>query len=804
MNLLNPFPLRRSLFLLALSLTFGWPDVAKSHLAQSAVTRVSVLTQHNDNDRTGWNPYETQLTPQSISGRNQFGKLFDLPVDGFVYAQPLVVSDLLVAGKKRNVVVVVTEHNSVYLFDADSGARLWQRNFGPSVPIPNPSWNQPPYIFQDLTNEVGITSTPVIDRATQTLYFAHMTWDAHDGPQGKHWLRAIDLMTQQDKFGSPVRIEGTVKLRGHHLPTMGRHGVPDTLDFVPNDHLQRAALLLSQGRVFVAYAGHGDKSPFQGWVFAYDAQRLSAQPPLVWGSTACSSITTAPFHSGGIWQGGMGLTADAQGGVYLMTGNGKFHETLECYGDSVVKLAVNDSELKVADYFTPCNQALLDPMDIDLGASGVMHLPGTELILGGGKQGRLYLLDQNRMGKFGGNNSQFDCPNANVRQEFQVGCDISPAASDAPRTPCNPPPKPDGMQSHHIHNSPIYWRSAQRGPVVYVWAENDVLRALPFDEKQGKFVSAKTNADGQRQPLTVSGCKSATDNPMEAWTTGQAKAPGSVALASGQIAQLHTGMTGGMLSLSSNQDKDGILWATTAANNDANQHNVPGILRAYDANDLQHELWNSYQIRARDDLGNYAKFTPPTVANGKVYVATFSQRVSVYGLHPAQANLQAVNLLKDDSFENGEQHWTGKFQVNNAFPYHGTQQGVLCPNLTEDAMVAQTLTAQAAARYTLTAYCATNILPGNLLPGRLGPSPYRYLTLGVSVNSRVVARQLKIATFAGYQKYTLRFAAPKGAQIKVWYYAPRVRPVPNFVTVGKSQPTPYAIIDNISLAPDFK
>ena len=129
MNPRSPVSLCWRLSLLAAALCFTWPDVAKPNAAQPNAPLVSVLTQHNDNDRTGWNPYETRLKPELINA-NGFGKLFDLPVDGFLYAQPLVVSDLEMAGKKRNVVVAVTEHNSVYLYDADSGELMWRRNFG--------------------------------------------------------------------------------------------------------------------------------------------------------------------------------------------------------------------------------------------------------------------------------------------------------------------------------------------------------------------------------------------------------------------------------------------------------------------------------------------------------------------------------------------------------------------------------------------------------------------------------------------------------------------------------------------------
>jgi outer membrane protein assembly factor BamB len=783
------------LALLSAALLFTWSDRSNSQRETARSSGVDVLTQHNDNDRTGHNPNETILTPDKVN-REGFGKLFDLEVDGLIYAQPLVVSGIQLAGKMRNLALAPTMHNSLYCFDADTGERLWRRNFGPPVPTPNASWNKPDGFYRDLTPEVGIASTPVIDRATGTIYFSHMTWDTKTNPPaGRHWLRAIDLVTQQDRFGSPVRVEGSVNLRGQDaIAVMPRHiPNPPTLSFDPNQHLQRPALLLSQGRVLLGYGGHFDKTPFQGWVFSYAARQLQ-DAPLIWGSTAGGPATIAPGGEGGIWQAGMGLTADEQGNIYLMTGNGKFSQELAQFGDSVVKLSSAGGALQAADYFTPCNQSQLSGNDADLGASGVLHLPGTNLIVGGGKQARLYLLDTRNLGKFAGDSWDFNCANPNVRQEFQVGCDVAPAATLAPDTPCDEPVSHNWAQTHHIHGSPVYWRSATRGPVIYVWAEDDILRAFPFDEKQGKFVNVGADAAGPRVPISIGGCGD-PNNKMAPWTTGQAKSPGYFAPDQPNgFAQLHQGMTGGMLSLSSNQGRGGIVWATTPTNNDANQKVVPGILRAYDADDLKRELWNSYRNRARDDFGNFSKHAPPTVANGKVYVATFSNHLSVYGLNPPSPTQPAPNLLKNGGFEEGAQGWTGNavFQVNSAYPYYENQQGALCPTAQTDATLSQTVVAPETASYTLTAWCATNILPGNIT------APARPVTLGVTVNGQpIAAPPARVVAYNGYQKYTLSFRAPAGGSIRVWYYAPKVRFIPNFG--AQQQPASYAVIDAVSL-----
>ncbi|NOT59920.1 MAG: hypothetical protein HOP19_06805, partial [Acidobacteria bacterium] len=444
----------------------------------------------------------------------------------------------------------------------------------------------------------------------------------------------------------------------------------------------------------------------------------------------------------------------------------------------------------------------------------VMHIPGTKWMVGGGKQGRLYLVNSDDLGGFIGCGSHFDCENPNVQQEFDIGCDVAPAASQTADTPCSAPPLEHLMppfnknsgnpcavrareadETHHIHGSPVFWRSAQRGPVIYVWGENNILRAFPFDEKQGKFVSAN------QTPLTVKGCFDQQANPMPPWTLGQAKSPGYFAPEQpNQFAQLHQGMTGGMLTISSNRGQGGIVWATTPTNNDANQKVVPGILRAYDADNLQRELWNSYQARERDDFGNFSKNAPPTVANGKVYLATFSHHLSVYGLRPPSLTITGVNLLKNGDFETQKQmsqtDWTGSFKVNDVFPYYQSSQGALCPDAQHDAMLSQTIIAPVTATYRLTAYCATNIQVANAMPSR-----FPQVTLGVNVNARPAAPVKAVTAYNGYQKYEVVFKAKKQSRINIWYYAPKVQPVPEHKcgVPETKQPANFAVIDAVML-----
>src|SRR4051812_23306460 len=273
-----------------------------------------VLTQHNDTDRTGWNPHEAALTPSAVAG-GTFGKLFDLEVDGLIFAQPLVVTGVDIDGARHDVVVVATAHNSVYAFDADSGARLWQENYGPTIPTPNRFWNTAWGVYLDLTPELGIISTPVVDRETMTIYFTTATWQSPrqvesrrariwendaEAPIVNYYLHAVDLRTHLEHAGAPVRIEGSVPLLSSHT---GRHAGAARLTFNPMQHLQRPGLLLVKGRVVLGFGGHADQVPYQGWVFAYDTRDLAA-PPWTWSSMAGGGAT--PGHRAGNLPGGGG------------------------------------------------------------------------------------------------------------------------------------------------------------------------------------------------------------------------------------------------------------------------------------------------------------------------------------------------------------------------------------------------------------------------------------------------------------------------------------------------------------------
>jgi hypothetical protein len=534
--------------------------------ASSTTPPVAVLTQHNDVSRTGAMLSETILNTSNVTV-TQFGKLFTRTVDGQIYAQPLYVPHVAIANQGvHNVVFVATMHNSIYAFDADDpglSAPLWQTNLGPAAPLPSPDIGPNPY--NDISIEVGTLSTPVIDSASNTIYAVAFN---RDSPASctitctyNYRLHALDLTTGAEKFGGPTVITGT-------YPGCGWDNSFCVLTFNPPRELQRTGLLLSNGVIYFAFASFGDMAPAHGWVFGYDATTL--QRVSIYNSSPDGGYA-------GIWQSGQGLAVDADGYLYLITGNGTFNADAggNDYGDSFVKLDpanLVNGRLTVADWFTPYNQSYLDAHDIDLGSAGTLLIPNTNLILGGGKEGKLYLLNRSNLGHYTGPTGP-----DNVVQSFQVTSLVS--------------------NTGHIHGSPVYWNSPN-GPLVYVWGEGDPLKAFS---------------------LTVHSPISATFLTMP--------------VATGTTTLHPYFMPGGILSISSNGNLPGtgIVWASHPMT-DANHATSLGVLRAYDASNVGIELWNSTQNHARDDVGDYAKFTPPTIVNGKVHLATFSKQLAVYGL----------------------------------------------------------------------------------------------------------------------------------------------------------------------------
>ena len=344
-----------------------------------------VFTHHNDLARTGQNLKEYALSPATVSS-STFGRLFSCAVDGFVYAEPLYVANLVIGGAVRNVVFIATEHDSIYAFDADSPScvQLWKISFlGTNVTtVPAADTGD----TDDLIPEIGITSTPVIDPVTNTIYVVPKTKEtvgsgcSSSSPCYVHRLHALDITTGSEKFNGPVVIAAT--------------------NFVPFRHLQRPALLLANSTVYVSFGSHGDTANYQGWLFGYDPATLVQK--FAWPTTD----PTSGNNAGAIWSSGSGPSVDTAGNVYIETGNGAFNANTggKNYSDSAVKLSPAGS---VLDYFTPFDQATFSANDVDLGSAGVVVLPDSvgssahpHLALVTGKVGILYLLDQNNLGQF--------------------------------------------------------------------------------------------------------------------------------------------------------------------------------------------------------------------------------------------------------------------------------------------------------------------------------------------------------------------------------------------------------------------
>ena len=363
-----------------------------------AYAQVSVTTSRNDNSRDGQNLNETILTPDNVNAAS-FGKLFSHTVDGYVYAQPLYVPNVTIPGLgTHNVVYVATEHDSVYAFDADADtgvnhSRLWHRSFiHPKRGVTTVSSGD--ISCGDIVPEVGITSTPVIDTATGTMYLIAKTKE-----NGKffHRLHALDITTGAERPGAPVVIRAKVKGNGDG-------NVNGVVYFDPLREAQRPGLLLQNGSVYIGWASHCDIGPYHGWVMSYDETTL--KQTAVWNSTPNGGL-------GGVWQAGTGLAADSSFNVFLATGNGTYDGKKggDDFSDTVAKLAppVGD-RFRLTDWFTPYNQADLSNNDTDVGSGGVLLLPDQggphqHLLVQVGKEGSIYLIDRDKMGHFNPNNN---------------------------------------------------------------------------------------------------------------------------------------------------------------------------------------------------------------------------------------------------------------------------------------------------------------------------------------------------------------------------------------------------------------
>ena len=411
-------------------------------LCDLAAAQVSVTTQHNDNSRTGQNLSETLLTPANVNPTS-FGKLFAYPVDGMIYAQPLYLSNISINGGAHNVVFVATEHDSVYAFDADnqsgSGAGLlWQVSLlspdhGAAAGATTVPWSA----GADIEPEAGITGTPVIDPATQTLYVVS---DSKEGTSQVLRLHALDVRTGAEKFAGPVTINASV-------PGTGAGSANGTLSFNPVWENQRPGLLLLNGIVYVGFSSHEDAGPWHGWILGYDGGSLR--------QTGAFCVTPNGV-GGGIWMSGAGLAADRPdpvghpyGRMFVPTGNGDYGVAQKNYSDSHLNLDLTGGVLTVADEFTTGIQAYLTNNDLDADSGGLLILPaqtaGTHpnLLVQAGKVGTIYLLDRDNLGGYNTTSDQ-------AVQELQ-----------------------DAVGSRGVWSSPAYWNGT-----VYYWGQFDHLKAF--------------------------------------------------------------------------------------------------------------------------------------------------------------------------------------------------------------------------------------------------------------------------------------------------------------------------------------
>lgn len=561
-----------------------------------ALGTVNVLERSYNKFRTGANTSETVLTPANVkSGANQFHRRFTMTVDGKIEGSPLYASGVNIADGTHNVVYIATMHNTVYAFDADTGAQLSARWLGTPVTGNDLHALKPATIH----GEWGIASTPVIDPASGTLYVVR--WGYENGISGPSFrLFGLDISNLgKDKFGS-------VLIDGYNVGGTG---------FNRYLQVQRSGLALVDKNgakaVVIAFAGgEGQGSP-SGWVVAFDTAKLAngGVPANVWCSNPNNGAGSG--GGGGVWMANAAPAVDGNGDIYVVTGNGPYNPRFgfDQLGESVVRLSWNPGNpgsLTASDWFTPFLDADRDGShkDQDLASGGVIALPDETGLIAGGKDGVFYHVNRSAMGQrdfsklidapfvasfdyqpWNGHTSLFDDLNQVTSTDpFTIG------HVDRGRTP-------------HIHGTGIYFNN-----LLFVHGENNQVHV--FSKNNGHFSATPLG----RGTSTAS------------WGTSS---PG--------------GMPGGILSLSANGASNAILWANEAFGNipsdpDANNAPTPNILRAYDVSTATtgtlQSIWDS-EAEPNDRVGASTKFAPLLVANGKVYQATYDNQVVVYGLGPA-------------------------------------------------------------------------------------------------------------------------------------------------------------------------
>ena len=361
---------------------------------------INVLTYHDDIGRTGLMPLETVLTTTNVNSAT-FGKVNFLTTDGKVDAEPLYVSNVVINGVNHNALYVVSEHDSIYAFDADTGTQLWKT----TALLQGETTSEAVFGCGQISPEIGITDTPVIDRnrgGNGAMYFVAMSKDSNGGYHQR--LHAVDLTTGAELFGGPTEIQAK-------YPGNGDNHQNGFVVFDPKYYAERAGLLELAGKIYMGFTSHCDARPYTGWLMQYSASDLSQVSVL---------DVTPNGNEGAIWMAGAGIAADSDGFVYFLDANGTFDTTLDGngfpisgdYGNAMVKVSTS-GPLAVADYFNMYNTVQESNSDTDLGSGGALVLPDisvslgkrVHLVVGAGKDGNIYVANRDNMGKWNANNN---------------------------------------------------------------------------------------------------------------------------------------------------------------------------------------------------------------------------------------------------------------------------------------------------------------------------------------------------------------------------------------------------------------
>jgi hypothetical protein len=577
----------------------GVSGSASLTVTAASSTGVNITTFHVDANRSGLNANETILTPSNVSSLT-FGKLFSDLVDGYVYGTPLIMSDITVSGASHDVLYVATEHDTVYAFDADTaGAPLWQTPLLRSGETPITDGPIQPY--------QGVTSTPVIDPTTNTIYVVSTQTSSSAGSTFR--LNALDITTGAQKFGGPITISASVPGTNSDASQTGN------VDYLTTSCVQRAALLLENGSVYIGFGGcHA------GWLLQYDAATLAQTGKF---DMSPDNNGVGPYASaGGVWMGAGGPVADSNGNIYITSGNGPFAPTAVptdpppttagAWADSVLRFNPTPvgGMLVLEDYFTPHDYVYMDCDDSDLAAGGLLLIPGTSpaQLVAGGKMGKLYFVDSTNLGR-----EQTGDTGAIQTLEWGAAAPGQSAlATPYLSTPC---PYITPNPTATINSFEIFGTSAYFNGSIYLGVTpTNTPGPPPGDVPSG--IRQFTYSNGQWVPGTDT-TQYIQENTREATPF-----------------------------ISANGTSDGILWMIDQGQplqTPASSGPTNATLRVYEASNLwTGELYDSNQNGTADMPGLGIKFSSPVVANGKVYMSTGHDpttttnpqgEIDVYGLN---------------------------------------------------------------------------------------------------------------------------------------------------------------------------